>query len=34
MTSPQQARIGSLTRKKLDAAGYKDVGILAYDHNW
>jgi hypothetical protein len=34
MEAPQQARIGTLTRQKLDAAGYKDVGILAYDHNW
>lgn len=34
MEAPQQARVGQLLRKKLDAAGYKDVGLLTYDHNW
>lgn len=34
MEPEQQARIGTLTRKKLDAAGFNKVKILAYDHNW
>lgn len=34
MEAPQQARVGQLLRRKLDAAGYKDVGLLTYDHNW
>jgi O-glycosyl hydrolase len=34
MEAPQQARVGKLVRKKLDAAGYPKVGLLAYDHNW
>lgn len=33
MPAYQQARIGPMVRKKLDAASYKQVGILAYDHN-
>ncbi|PWN32809.1 glycoside hydrolase, partial [Meira miltonrushii] len=34
MLPDQQARIGALTRQKLDAAGFNSVKILAYDHNW
>ncbi|UZJ55247.1 hypothetical protein CBS101457_004567 [Exobasidium rhododendri] len=34
MEPPQQARVGKIVRKKLDAAGFRKVGLLAYDHNW
>lgn len=34
MPAYQEARIGPLVRKRLDAANLKNVGILAYDHNW
>ncbi|MCO5598573.1 hypothetical protein L7F22_052670 [Adiantum nelumboides] len=34
MLPDQQARIGTLTRQKLDSAGFNKVKILAYDHNW
>lgn len=34
MEADQQARVGKLLRQKLNAAGYKHVGLLTYDHNW
>lgn len=34
MEPDQQAAIGDLVRKSFDDAGFKDVGLLAWDHNW
>ncbi|MBS42675.1 MAG: hypothetical protein CMH83_05815 [Nocardioides sp.] len=34
MSAGQQAPLATVLRRRLDAAGERDVAILAHDHNW